>query len=78
VNRRQAQALKRLVEAGHPDASTTVRANDGGAEITIDGAQPNPGLSGPGDHGTVRLKLGDDSPFLLFLLARHTLKSVRQ
>lgn len=76
MNGRQAQALRRMIEAGHPDAATTVKACDGGAEITISEAKPNPGLSGPGDRGTVRLRLADNSPFLLFLLARHTPRPV--
>jgi hypothetical protein len=74
VNGRQVAQLRRLIEDGHPDASITVTPCDGGAVIAISEAKTNPGLSGPGDRGTVRLKLGDDSPFLLFLLARRGLK----
>jgi hypothetical protein len=76
VNVRQWDALKRVLEAGHPDAATTFRACDGGAEISISGSKSNPGLSGPGDRGTVRLKLGENSPFLPFLMPRHKPKSM--
>jgi hypothetical protein len=70
MNEEQAEALKRVVEAGHPDAATTVTAEPDGAEITISGTKKGPGLSGPGDHGDVVLRLGENSPFLLFLLSR--------
>jgi hypothetical protein len=46
VNKRQAAALKSVLEAGHPDAATTVTACAGGAEITISGTPKTPGLSG--------------------------------
>ena len=74
MNGRQVQQLRRMIEDGHPDAATTVTPCDGGAVVTISEAKTNPGLSGSGDRGTVRLKLGENSPFLLFLLARHELK----
>jgi hypothetical protein len=48
MNGERAEALKRVVEAGHPDAATTVTAKPDGAEITISGIKKAPGLSGPG------------------------------
>jgi hypothetical protein len=73
MNKRQAAALKSVIEASHPDAATTVTAQPDGAAVTISGTMGTPGLSGPGGPGDVVLRLGDDSPFLLFLLARHEL-----
>lgn len=73
MNRRQAAALKSVIEAGHPDAATTVTAQPDGAAITISGTVKTPGLSGPGGTADVVLRLGENSPFLLFLLARHEL-----
>jgi hypothetical protein len=69
MNEEQAEALKHVVEAGHPDAATTVTAEPDGAEITISGTEKAPSLSGPRRHGDVVLRLGKNSPFLLFLLA---------
>jgi len=71
MNKRQGDALQRLLEAGHPDATTDVLATSSGAVVTISGPKKTPGESGPGGHGSVTLSLGHDSPFLLFLLARH-------
>ena len=73
MNRRQAAALKSVIEAGHPDAATTVTAQPDGAAITISETVKTPGLSGPGGTADVVLRLGENSPFLLFLLARHQL-----
>jgi hypothetical protein len=73
MNRRQAAALKSVIEAGHPDAATTVTAQPDGAAITIRGTLKSPGLSGPGGGSDVVLCIGENSPFLLFLLARHEL-----
>jgi hypothetical protein len=75
MNRRQAAALKSVIEAGHPDAATTVTAQADGAAVTISGPLTAPGLSGPGGTADVVLRLGENSPFLLFLLARHELTS---
>jgi hypothetical protein len=73
MNRRQAAALKSVIEAGHPDAATTVTAQSDGAAVTISGTLTAPGLSGPGGTADVVLRLGENSPFLRFLLARHEL-----
>jgi len=73
MNRRQAAALKSVIEAGHPDAATTVTAQPDGAAITISGTLKTPGLSGPGGSSDVVLRIGANSPFLRFLLARHGL-----
>jgi hypothetical protein len=73
MNQRQAAALKSVLEAGHPDTATTVTAVPGGAEVTISGPVTSPGLSGPGGSADVVLRLGENSPLLLFLLARHEL-----
>lgn len=73
MNKRQAAALKNVLEATHPDAATSVTAQQDGAAITISGTMRTPGLDGPGGHGDVTLRLGDNSPFLRFLLARHEL-----
>lgn len=56
MNRRQAAALKSVLEAGHPDAATTVTAVPGGAEVTISGPLMTPGLSGPGGTADVVLR----------------------
>jgi hypothetical protein len=60
VNERQAETLKRLIEAGQPGAGTSV-AGPGGAEVTIDGLLKSPGLA-----GTIpdELRLSENGPFL--------------
>ena len=77
MNGRQREALKRIIEAGHPDAGTTVTPDGTGTAVVISGPKKTPGLDGPGGHGDVILSLGDNSPFLRFLLARHQLTSVK-
>lgn len=74
MNSRQAAALKRLLEAGHPDAVTDATATLGGALVTISGTKKAPGEAGPGGQGDVTLSLGDNSPLLRFMLARHELE----
>jgi hypothetical protein len=73
MNERQAEALRRLMEAGHPDAAVTVTAQRGGARVVMSGPGMVPGTSGPGTRGpgTLRLCLGDDSPFTWLFLASH-------
>jgi hypothetical protein len=71
VNERQAEALKRLIEAGHPDAATTVKAEPDGAEVTISGPRKSPGVSGSGTAMDVELRLSDDGPLMRFLLNGH-------
>lgn len=68
MNQRQAEALRHLMEAGHPDAAVTVTAQPGGARVVISGPGMLPGTSG---QGTVSLGLRDDSPFTWLLLGRH-------
>ena len=65
MNERQAEALKRLLEAGHPDAGITVTAGPGGVEVTITGPAASPASARVGD---VRLILADNGPFLRRLL----------
>lgn len=67
MNERQAETLKRLIEAGHPDAGVAVIAEPGGVEVTISGPAAYPGSSRLGD---VKLSLRDDSPLLWRFLAR--------
>lgn len=65
MNERQAEALKRMLEAGHPDAGVIVTAEPGGVEVTITGPAVSPASAKVGD---VRLSLSDSSPFLRRLL----------
>jgi hypothetical protein len=67
--RKKAEALTRLIEDGHPDSGVTVTPESDGARITISGPKKAPGLSGPGNTIDVELRLGDNSPLLLFMLA---------
>jgi hypothetical protein len=69
MNRKQAAALQTLIERRHPDAGTTVTAEPGGAAVSIEGPLATPGLSGPGGATSVELRLGRNSPFLVFFLA---------
>jgi hypothetical protein len=71
MNRRQAAAMKTVLEATHPGAETNVAPRPDGAEVTIDGTKEAPSLSGSGGLGRVTLSLGDDSPWLALLMARH-------
>ncbi len=68
MNERQAQALKNLIEAGNPDAGTTVTPQPDGVHVTISGPQASPGLSGPGGMNA-ELRLADDSPWLSYFMA---------
>lgn len=65
MNERQAEVLKRLIEARHPDAGVTVTAEPGGVEVTISGPAASPASARVGD---VTLSLADNSPFLRRLL----------
>jgi len=64
VNGEQAEALKSVIEAGHPDAGTTVTALPDGAAITISGPLKAPSLSGPGVITDVELRVREDGPFM--------------
>ena len=77
MNKRQAAALKSVIEAGHPDAATTVTAQPDGAAVTISGTMGTPGLSGPGGSADVVLRLGENSPFLLHFLAARLARADR-
>jgi hypothetical protein len=68
VNERQAEVLKSLIEAGHPDAGVTVTAEPGGVRVAISGPGASPASSRVGD---ATLSLSDDSPFLRRFLALH-------
>jgi hypothetical protein len=71
MNENQAEALKSVIEAGHPDAGTTVTAQPDGAEITISGPLKSPGLSGPGGSFDVVLRVREDGPFMTkYLMVR--------
>ncbi|MGH3291142.1 MAG: hypothetical protein ACRDP7_05010 [Trebonia sp.] len=70
MNRRQAAQWKSLFESGNPDGGTTVTAQPDGVHVTLSTPTADLGLAGPGTH-QVELRLADDSPFLLFMLARH-------
>ena len=69
MNKRQAAALKSVIEAGHPDAATTVTAQPDGPAITISGPVKSPGLSGPGCAMDVELRVRQDGPIMTYLLA---------
>ena len=64
MNMEQAAALKSVIEAGHPDAGTTVTAQPDGVRVTISGPVKSPGLSGPGGSIDVELRLREDGPFM--------------
>jgi hypothetical protein len=64
MNERQAEALRLLMESGHPDAATTVTPQADGAGITISGPPKAPSLSGPGVITDVELRLREDGPFM--------------
>jgi hypothetical protein len=64
VNEEQAAALKSAFEAVHPDAATTVTAQQSGVRVTISGPLMAPSLSGPGGIANVELRLGEDGPFM--------------
>lgn len=64
MNEEQAAALKSVIEAGHPDAGTTVTAQQDGVRVTISGPVKSPGLSGPGGSIDVELRLREDGPFM--------------
>jgi hypothetical protein len=64
VNEDQAAAWKSVIEAGNPDAGTTVTAQPDGAEITISGPLKAPSLSGPGVITDVELRVREDGPFM--------------
>ena len=64
MNEDQAAALKSIIEAGNPDAGTTVTAQPDGAKITISGPLKAPSLSGPGVITDVELRLREDGPFM--------------
>jgi hypothetical protein len=68
VNEQQAEVLKSLIEAGHPDAGVTVTAEPGGVQVAISGPGASPASSRVGD---TTLSLRDDSPFLRRFLALH-------
>lgn len=70
MNKRQAAALKRILEAADPDAGVTVEPQSDGVHVTISGAKTDLGLAGP-DTRDVELRLSDNSPLLLCFLARH-------
>lgn len=70
MNEDQAAAVQRLFEDQHPDAAVTATAEPGGVLVTINGPHPDLGLAGPGTR-RVELHLGDRSPFLLRMIARH-------
>jgi hypothetical protein len=67
VNEQQAEVLKSLIEAGHPDAGVTVTAEPGGVRVAISGPGASQGSSRVGDTTL----LSDDSPFLRRFLALH-------
>jgi hypothetical protein len=64
MNEDQAAALKGVIEAGNPDAGTTVTAQPDGARVTISGPLKAPSLSGPGVVTDVELRLREDGPFM--------------
>jgi hypothetical protein len=68
VNKDQAEALKRLFEAGNPDGGTTVTPEPDGVHVTISDPRRCPGLSGPGGMDA-ELCLADDSPWLGYFMA---------
>jgi hypothetical protein len=71
MNEEQAVALKSVIEAGHPDAGTTVTAQPDGVRVTISGPVKSPGLSGPGGSIDVELRLREDGPFMTkYLMVR--------
>jgi hypothetical protein len=74
MNKRQAAEWKSLFESGNPDGGTTVTAQPDGMHVTISTPTAVPGHAGPGTH-QVELRLADDSPFLLFMLAQHLRKA---
>jgi hypothetical protein len=77
MNKRQAEALRTVLEASHPDAATTVTAQPDGAAVTISGTLKTPGLSGPGGSADVVLRLGENSPLLLHFLAARLARADR-
>ena len=58
MNERQAEALKSVIEAGHPDAGTTVKALPDGAAITISGPLKALAFPGLGASPTLSYALG--------------------
>ena len=74
MNRRQAAKWKTLFESGNPDGGTTVTAQADGVHVTLSTPTADLGLAGPGVR-QVELRLADDSPFLLFMLAHHLRKA---
>jgi hypothetical protein len=70
MNRRHAAEWKALFEFGNPDGGTTVTAQPDGVCVTLSTPTADLGLAGPGTR-QVELRLADDSPFLLFMLAQH-------
>ena len=68
MNAEQAQALKNLLDAGHPDGRTTVTPEPDGVHVIISDPHRCPGLSGPGGMDT-ELRLADDSPWLSYFLS---------
>lgn len=68
MNEQQAEVLKGLMEAGHPDARVTVTAEPGGVRVAISGPGVSPGSSRLGE---ATLSLTDDSVFLQRYLACH-------
>jgi hypothetical protein len=68
VNEQQAEVLKSLIEAGHPDAGVTVTAEPGGVRVAISGPGASPASSRVGD---TMLSLSDDSQLLRRFLALH-------
>jgi hypothetical protein len=64
VNEDQATALKSAIEAGNPDAGTTVTPQPDGVTVTISGPLKAPSLSGPGVITGVELRLRGDGAFM--------------
>jgi hypothetical protein len=64
VNEDQAAVLKSVIEAGNPDAATTVTPQADGAAITISGPLKAPSLSGSGFITDVELRVWEDGPFM--------------
>ena len=75
MNERQAEALQRLMQDRHPDAVVTVAAQDGGAEIIINGPAASPGVSGNGKDNHIQLTVSDDGKFMRDLVARLVVNS---
>jgi hypothetical protein len=75
--KKKTEALTRLIEDGHPDSGITVTPESDGARITISGPKKAAGLSGPGNATDAELRISDNSPLLLFMLANRVNKESR-